>query len=87
MDVGRVSSRNSTERDIGGGAVCYVTMEDPRDGSNVPTPNGSQTTLDDFAEEVELFALRTKLEFHATEKTGHGLVVTVLSYPKVHAAA
>ena len=41
-------------------------MEDLRDGGDVPMWDGSQTPLEDFAEEVELCVLGTKLEFRGT---------------------
>ena len=63
MDCGRATTRNSIGRDIGGVSVWCFTMEDLRDGGDVPMWDGSQTPLEDFAEEVELCVLGTKLEF------------------------
>ena len=53
-------------RDIGGETVWCFTMEDLRDGGDVPMWDGSQTPLEDFAEEVELCVLGSKLEFRRT---------------------
>ena len=71
-------------------------MKASQDTTNMPTWAGSLATLDDFAEEVDLHALGTKLDTSETcgprithlarneKKLAMGLGMTVLAVPSGH---